>query len=384
MAALPERTLREGVADFVCSGEGPYTILDLLQALKTSPHDFSKVRDLVYWDSEIIKSTPPAPLVMDLDNDMPGIAWDLLPMEKYRAHNWHCFDHLNQRQPYASLYTTLGCPFRCSFCCIHAPFRRGELASGLRKNTNSYRRWSPHSVITQIDKLVEEYGVKNIKFADEIFVFDKKHVLGICDHIIERGYDLNIWAYARVDSIRNNGILGKLKRAGINWLALGIEAANEKVRNDVQKKFDPEEVYKTVEAIRSEGIHIIGNYIFGLPDDTLETMQETLDLALALNCEFANFYCAMPYPGSQLYDLSQKEGWLLPEKWEGYSQLSKDTLPLPTRYLSGAEVLRFRDQAFQIYFNSPKYLDMITRKFGVETAQHIRKMITYKLVRKSI
>ena len=76
------------------------------------------------------------------------------------------------------------------------------------------------------------YGVRNIKFADEMFVLNQRHVLGICDLIIERGYDLNIWAYARVDTVKD-GMLDKLKRAGFNWLALGIEAANDGVLTDV-------------------------------------------------------------------------------------------------------------------------------------------------------
>ena len=380
VAALPERTLREAEADFVCSGEGPYTVLELLQALKSDSPDLSKVRDLGYRDGETIQFTPPAPLVMNLDQDMPGIAWDLLPMDKYRAHNWHCFGNFS-REPYAAIYTTLGCPFGCSFCCIHAPFKSGEKLMGFKKGTNSYRRWSPQSVLAQIDALVNRYEVRNIKFADEIFVLDPKHVLAICDGIIERGYDLNIWAYARVDSIKGNGMLQKLKRAGVNWLALGIEAANEKVRRDVQKRFDQKDVYRSVQAIHSEGIYIIGNYIFGLPDDTLETVQETLDLALELNCEFANFYCTMAYPGSQLYNLAVQEGWPLPPNWAGYSQLAPNTLPLPTRYLSGAEVLRFRDPAFQVYFKNPRYLDLIAEKFGRERVQHIQNMTSYKLER---
>ena len=173
----------------------------------------------------------------------------------------------------------------------------------------------------------------------------------------------------------------KLKRAGFNWLAFGIEAASERVRNDVQKGFDQDQVYKTIEKVRASGINVIGNYIFGLPEDDFDSMQATLDLALELNCEFANFYCAMAYPGSPLYGVALKEGWPLPEKWSGYSQHAADALPLPTKYLSAAEVLRLRDHAFQVYFNSPKYLDMITRKFGPETAQHIRDMASYKLVR---
>ncbi len=380
VAALPERTLQEEDADFVCGGEGPYTILDLLQALKSDQPDFSKVRGLWHRDGETIRENPPAPLVQDLDREMPEMAWDLLPMEKYRAHNWHCFGDL-KRQPYASLYTTLGCPYHCSFCCIQAPFKSGEKELGYKESVNSYRLWSPQSVITQIDRLVSEYGIRNIKIADEIFVLNPKHVIGICDLIIERKYDLNIWAYARVDTVRE-GMLDKLKRAGVNWLAFGIEAASERVRDDAQKGFNQDEVYRAIEAARTAGINVIGNYIFGLPEDDLETIQATLDLALDLNTEYANFYCTMAYPGSQLFNIAVNDSWPLPEKWSGYSQHAVDTLPLPTRYLSAPEVLRFRDHAFQVYFNSPKYLDMITRKFGPETTQHIRDMASYKLVRK--
>ena len=381
VAALPELTLRDETADFVCGGEGPYTLLDLLQALKSDCPDYSKVRDLWYWDGEMVRSTSPAPLVKDLDQEMPGIAWDLLPMERYRAHNWHCFGDL-KRQPYTALYTTLGCPFRCTFCCIQAPFRRGEKVLGYKDNINSYRRWNPKTVISQIDHLVSHYGVRNIKFADEIFVLNPTHVKEICDLIIERGYDLNIWAYARVDSVQER-MLDKLKKAGFNWLAFGIETANERVRKDVHKGYKPDDLYKTMEKVRVAGIHVIGNFLFGLPEDNLETMQATLDLALELNCEFINFNCAMAYPGSQLYEIAVKEGWPLPKSWSGYSQYSKDSLPLPTRYISGDEVLRFRDIAFQVYFNNPTYLNMVERKFGVATVEHIQEMRSHLLVRRS-
>jgi radical SAM superfamily enzyme YgiQ (UPF0313 family) len=379
VAALPERTLQEEAADFVCGGEGPYTILDLLQVLGSSPPDYSKVRGLWYRDDASVRSSPPAPLVKELDDEMPSIAWDLLPMGRYRAHNWHCFGSL-QRQPYASLYTTLGCPYQCSFCCIQAPFKSGEKALGYKERVNSYRFWSPQAVIAQIDTLVHAYGVRNIKIADEMFVLNPKHVLGICDLIIERGYDLNIWAYARVDTVKE-GMLDKLKRAGFNWLALGIETASERVGGDVQKRFNQEQVYRAIDAVKAAGINVIGNFIFGLPEDDMETMRATLNLALDLNCEFANFYCAMAYPGSPLYHRALQEGWPLPGKWSGYSQHAVDAQPLPTRYLSAAEVLRFRDNAFRSYFNNPAYLDMISRKFGPETAQHIRQMASLTIER---
>jgi anaerobic magnesium-protoporphyrin IX monomethyl ester cyclase len=381
VAALPERTLREEAADFVCYGEGPYTVLELLEALKFSRDaDYEKVRGLCYWADGVLCTTAPAPLVKKLDEEMPEMAWDLLPMKKYRAHNWHCFGGL-ERQPYASFYTTFGCPYRCSFCCIQAPFKSGEREAGWKESANSYRFWSPAAVVAQIEKLVTNYGVRNIKIADEMFVLNARHVQGICDAIIERGYDLNIWAYARVDTVKDD-MLDKLKRAGFNWLAFGIEAASEQVRDDVDKGFAQEEIFETIQKVRAAGINVIGNYIFGLPEDDLESMQATLDLALELNCEFANFYSAMAYPGSQLYNLAVKEGWPLPEKWSGYSQHAYDSLPLPTKRLSGPEVLRFRDYAFDAYFTNSRYLGMIADKFGLETARDLKQMTDYQLERK--
>jgi anaerobic magnesium-protoporphyrin IX monomethyl ester cyclase len=133
--------------------------------------------------------------------------------------------------------------------------------------------------------------------------------------------------------------------------------------------------------VQGAGINIIGNYIFGLPEDDHETMKSTLDMAVELNCEFANFYSAMAYPGSPLYANAVKQGLPLPQNWTGYSQHSKDCLPLPTRHIPAREVLRFRDAAFLEYYSHPKYLGMVQRKFGTETVKEIRKMTTHRLER---
>jgi anaerobic magnesium-protoporphyrin IX monomethyl ester cyclase len=380
VASLPERTLAEEACDFVSIDEGLHTIVDLLHAFKASSDpSLARVRGLVYRDHGHPVRNDAAPLVKDLDTEMAGVAWDLLPMARYRAHNWHCFGNL-EREPYAAIYTTLGCPYRCSFCCIQAPFKAGEQMMGLRAEANSYRFWSPARVVEEIDLLVNTHGVRNIKFADEMFVLNQRHVIGICDLLIERGYDLNIWAYARVDTVKDN-MLDRLKRAGFNWLALGIEAADDRVLTDVDKRYEVDEVYDTVRRIKDAGINIIGNYIFGLPEDTPETMQHTLDLALDLNCEFANFYSAMAYPGSPLYDEAVRRGWQLPEKWSGYSQHSIDTLPLPTRHIPAGDVLSFRDRAFETYFRHEPYLRMVEEKFGEATVAHIREMTSHKLER---
>lgn len=369
-AALPEQTLREESIDFVCDREGPETILHTMVQLKSVAPDFSKVPSLLYWEGEAVKRTETAPLMTTLDEEMPEPAYDLLPMDRYRAHNWHCFDHINERQPYASMITSLGCPYKCSFCCINAPFGR-----------SSYRMWSPDLVIKQIDTLVNEYGIKNIKFVDEMFVLNTNHVLGICDHIVERGYDLNIWAYARVDTVKEEQ-LAKMKQAGIRWLALGIESGSKHVRDGVEKgRFGTEAIIDVVRKIQAAGIYVIGNYIFGLPDDTHQSMEETLQLALDANCEFANFYSAMAYPGSKLYTQAVEEGWSLPKSWIGYSQHSFECTPLPTETLTSAEVLKFRDEAFQRYFSDPRYLELVRKKFGDEVCKHLNEVSSVPLPR---
>ena len=380
VAALPERTLREEAADFVAAGEGLQTIVELAAALKAGERDLGKVRGLWYRDGDRAVATPAAPLVKDLDREIPGGAWNRLPMDRYRAHNWHCFGGL-KRRPYAAIYTTLGCPYRCSFCCIQAPFRSGEQVSGYSPSANSYRYWSPERVLAEIEVLVNRYGVRNLKIADEMFVLNRKHVSAICDGIIERGYDLNLWAYARVDTVRDE-MLDKLRQAGFRWLAFGIEAASDQVRADVDKRFDQDEIYETLDKVRASGIHVIGNYIFGLPEDDHASMQATFDLAVELNCEFANFYATMAYPGSPLYETALAAGWRLPEQWSGYSQHAIDSQPLPTRHLSADEVLAFRDVAFQQYFRNPAYLASIHRKFGPQTVEEIRDMSAHKLPRR--
>jgi anaerobic magnesium-protoporphyrin IX monomethyl ester cyclase len=379
-ATLPQVTLESEDSDYVCTGEGPYTLTALIDTLKTDAPNLDSVPGLCYTKDGVTCTTMAAPNVTELDVEMPGCAWDLLPMDRYRAHNWECFGGLD-RQPYAALYTSLGCPYKCSFCCIQAPFKEGEKVAGYNANVNTYRMWSIESTLAQIDILVNDYGVKNFKFADELFVLNRKHVEGICDALIERDYGLNIWAYARVDTIKD-GMLPKLKAAGFNWLALGIEAANSEVREGVSKGYSQDDILRTVEECRKQNIYIIANYIFGLPDDTLDTMQETLDMAMELNCEFANFYCTMAYPGSELYRDALAEDWDLPETWGGYSQHSFDSQPLRTKHLEAAEVLQFRDEAFHTYFENPAYLDMIRETFDEETVDHIKEMTVHRLKRK--
>lgn len=372
VASLPERTLNEEAVDFVAVGEGLHTIIDLLTGV-------AKPRGLARYNRGMYEAYQDGPLVDDVNNSMPTLAWDKLPMDRYRAHNWHCFGG-RDRQPYASIYTTLGCPFKCTFCCIQAPFRSGEHESGMSSTRNSYRFWSPQVIGDSLEHLVTKYGVKNVKFADEMFVLNRKHIEGICDEITRRKLDLNIWAYARVDTVKD-GMLPKLKAAGFNWLAFGIESGNNSVRDGVDKGFTDDQMYKTLEDVRKHEINIGANYIFGLPDDNHETMRQTLDLAIAVNAEYANFYSMMAYPGSQLYTEAVAAGAELPETWNGFSQHAVDSHPLPTKHLPSADVVAFRDRAFVEYFSGPRYLEMMKAKFGDVAVEEINTMLALKLER---
>ncbi|MEM9440722.1 MAG: radical SAM protein [Pseudomonadota bacterium] len=372
-AALPTQTLNEEACDFVCNGEGPETIHQLLVALKVGRDAGPDIEGLVWRDqSGQIRNNPPARLIADLEQDLHGHVWSLLPMERYRAHNWQCFGDLNKRQPYASIYTSLGCPYKCHFCCINAPF-----------GVNRYRMRDPSAVIAEIDHLHTRYGVETFKIIDEMFVLNDRHVTAICEGLKAKDFSskLNIWAYARVDTVKPER-LELLRSAGIRWLALGIESGSSLVRDGAQKSLSDDDIHDTVHSIQRAGISVIGNFIFGLPDDDSASMNRTLSLARSLRCEFANFYVAMAYPGSPLYRDAMVQGWPLPSAWSGYSQHSYDCLPLPTETLRASDVLEFRDWAFHQYFEDSAYLEMIEAKFGEGPRRHIEAMTQHHLRRK--
>ena len=366
ISALPERTLMEEQLDWVCKGEGPKTVLGLLEG--KAPKEIPGLGWMGLKDDVIL--TPSATLITDLD-EIAGDVWDLLPMTKYRAHNWQCFGGWS-RQPYASIYTSLGCPYKCGFCCINAPF-----------DSNRYRMRSADSVVEEISNLYDRYKVRVFKIIDEMFVLNDKHVNDICDGLLAQEFEnqLNIWAYARVDTIKSTDQLKKMRAAGIQWLALGIESGSKLVRDGAEKNLKNDDIIGVVRQIQEAGINVIGNFIFGLPDDTYQSMEDTMNLAVTLNCEFANFYSAMAYPGSKLYEETVKKNGRLPFHWSGYSQHSYDCTPMETAVLHSEEVLRFRDAAFELYFSTDRYLNMVQKKFGDDAVRQIKEMTKVDLSR---
>lgn len=389
VSALPREVLAYDCIDIVLLNEGVYALHDLLQSNLDS--DLGNIRGIGHKPAGGPAGgvlNPPQGVVPQarMDIDLPGYAWDLLPyrekpLDLYRAHFWHAgFDHA-RRTPFAAIYTSLGCNFGCDFCMINI-VNRVDNGDGISAaDSRGMRYWSAEWVARQLEALAA-MGVRTVRISDEMFFLNKKYYAPVLQGIIDRHLDFNLWAYARVDTIREDQ-LALFKQAGVDWLAVGIEAGNQQVRHEVSKgSFKDVNIRDVCATVRSADINIIGNYIFGFPEDTHETMQETLDLALELNTEMANMYPCQALPGSPIHRRAQQLGWQLPQSFEEFAFLSYECVPLPTRHLGAAEVLAFRDQAWQTYFSHPAYLALVEQRFGLAQRQNVERMASIKLKRR--
>lgn len=387
VAALPKETLlAEKSIDAVCQNEGVYTLRSLLTLKKiTDEHSLKKIPGLCFRDSKgnIIINEPSRIVAKEnLEIDLPGMAWDLLPsLDKYRTAGWHSWSNNSIKEPFAAIYTSLGCPYRCSFCMINIINRTKTGTNITSADSNVFRWWTPDFIIKQFDYLASK-GVKNIKIADELFVLNPNHFLKICELIIERGYDFNIWAYSRVDTCKPQ-YLEKLRKAGVKWLGLGIENPNSILRQQIHKDgYKDIKIVDLISSIRNAGINVGGNYIFGLPQDTMESMKETLQFAMENMTEMTNMYSAMAYPGSPLYSQAVNSGMKLPDSYAGYSQHSYETQNMSNANLSAAQILEFRDYAWNTYHQNPAYLKYLEDKFGPESRIDLENTLKIKLKRK--
>lgn len=386
VSALPKEVLSYPFIDIVLLNEGVYALHDLLGSDLND--DLSKIKGIGYKKDKNIILNPPRQVVPQnkMDDDLPGYAWDLLPYDKkpldlYRSHFWHADYNHEQRTPFAALYTSLGCPFKCDFCMINIINRVNNNDGITSADSSHIRYWSPEFILREFDKLVN-MGVQTIRISDEMFFLHPQHFEPLLKGLIKREYDLRLWSYARVDTVTPK-YLKLFREAGIKWLAFGFESGNQFIRQEISKgKFDENNIKKIAGEIDNHGINVAANYIFGLPEDNLETMRQTLDLACELNTPFANFYTCMALPGSPLYYQAIKNGWRLPDSYEGYAFLSYECLPLPTNYVSSVDVMKFRDEAWRKYHTRNEYIELIERKFGVEQEKNIEELTKIKIKRK--
>lgn len=388
--ALPRSVLVEKSFDFISINEGIYTLHDLLQV--TNLDDVSqleKVRGLGWKDQGFSRLNDNAEIVptKKMDQEMPGYSWDLLPYKNkpfdlYRAHVWHAEYNDDYRTPFASLYSSLGCYKTCQFCMINSINRTSIKERTTAADSNIMRRWSTEWILKQYEILVEKYGVSTIRLSDELFFVNKHHYLPLLTALIERKYPIRSWAYTRLDSVIDEH-LSIFKKSGINWLAPGIEAGNQKIRMEIDKgRFEDVDIRQTIKKIHDSGIWIGANYMVGFENENYKEMEETKALAFELMTENMNVYCASSLPGSPLYYMAKDKGIQFPDTLDGFSFHSYNCLPMSTRYLTAAQVLKFRDDMWHEYFESESYHNLVRRTFGEKAVNFIKNMTKIRLKRK--
>jgi anaerobic magnesium-protoporphyrin IX monomethyl ester cyclase len=390
-SALPREVLAHPHIDIVLLNEGVYALHSLLAS--DLGDDLTAIRGIGYKAEagagrvHVVLNPPERVVPQDrLEIDLPGMAWDLLPfrekpLDLYRAHFWHAgFDH-GKRTPFAAIYTSLGCNFACDFCMINIVNRADNDEAIDSSHSRGMRFWSPDFIVNEMEKLAD-LGLKTLRISDEMFFLNRKYYRPLLEKIVERGLDFSMWTYSRVDTVRADA-LELFKKAGVDWLALGVEAGNQMVRQQVSKgSFKEVDIREVCATVRNSGINVISNYIFGLAQDTPETMRQTLDLALELNTEMANMYPCQALPGSPMHTRAKAEGRPLPDSYAGYGFLSYEAQPQPTAHLTSAEILRFRDEAWHAYFTNPAYLALVEGKFGAAQRRNVEDMARIQLRRR--
>lgn len=365
-SVLPQRTLDETNADFVIRGEGYETIVELYNALvNETPLEQVKGLAYYYFSEGCTKGDYVDTGFADLVdvNILPQVNWQGMNPHKYKAHNWHSFEDINNRSPYGVIWTSFGCPYSCSFCCINNLFGK-----------RSYRLRNIDSVLVEIDELVLKYNVKNIKIMDELFVINHSRMEEFYQGLKKRNYNLNIWAYARMDSV-NEKLLMKLKEVGLKWIAYGIESVSQHTLNDISKGYDQNFYDKVIKMTQDVGMYICADIIAGLWEDTEESLQQTYDWCVSKNFEWLNIYPLFAYPGTDQYAQFIKNGDMkVPKDWESYALYGRKCHPMKNKTMSAAEILRWRDNKFLEYHSRPEYLDMLERKFSLNTRKHIEEM----------
>lgn len=268
--------------DYAVYGEGEQTFVSLLRALERgdSPDNMAGVitRNGVGPKRECCR---------DLD-ELPFPARDLLPMGRYRYPGF-------RRGPMATLITSRGCPYNCIFC--------DKSVFG-----SQWRARSAENVLAEIDEVVDRFGVKSIVFYDDLFTIDKERVRMICEGLIARPYTVSWKAESRVNIV-NDEMLSLMKRAGCDTIAYGVESSHQKGLDFLGKNTSPDMIRHAFEATRKAGIKTLGYFILGLPIETYEEALATIDFAVALKCDFAQFSILCPLPGTRLNELADANGW---------------------------------------------------------------------------
>ena len=298
-AGLPDELLRDGF-DTVIRGEGEYAMLDLVTG-----KNMKEIKGLSYMkDNEIMHNEDRPPLD---PNALPLPARHLLIKngvnKPYASEGTRYF-------PWSPIFTARGCPYSCYYC---------------NKSTfgTCFTPRTPENVLAEIIELVTKYKVKEIDFYDDCFNFDMARAEKILDLIIAEKIKiyLRFSNGLRADKISED-LLIKMKQAGCDYIAYGIESGCQEILDKIPKAIKLETIRKAVALTKKQGITTVGFFMLGLIGDTEETMQRTIDFAKELDPDVALFNIAIPYPGTKMWQLIKKNGRLLISDWDDYFHTS--------------------------------------------------------------
>ena len=282
---FPEELVQEAATSYVVEGEGEATLSELVAAMERSdgqpsPDVLAGIAGLTWTRDGCVVRNRTRPLLTDLDA-LPFPSRRLFPLDRYGL-------SAPDGAPMATVLSSRGCPYCCSYC-----------FKGIVGRT--YRQRSPENVLRELDHLRGDHGYEHIYFVDDLFTFDRERLNAICDGLIASSMNLRWQCLARVDRV-DMDILIKMQTAGCREIHYGIESGNPDILRRLGKGITMDQVREAVAATAGAGILAKGYFMLGLPGDTAETMQQTIDFAGELALDEAMFSLTTPFPGTRLWD----------------------------------------------------------------------------------
>ncbi len=331
----PRETLSYDCIDYAVIGDGWETLPELLDALQKNK-SLSAIKGIGYKQNKEIIITEPRPKVLTLE-DVPFPARDLLPNEKYDT-------VLSKRRPVTSMITNLGCPFKCTYCCTDRNLRVS----------------SPEYVVAEIEECVNKYGIREIEFYDETFTLNAKRMFRFLDLLEEKKLDF-LWSARTSVRCVSKKMLDRMAKLGCIRVSYGIEVGNEEILKKIRKSIKNYMVRDGVKWAKQAGITVLGFFILGLPNETEETISDTINLMLELDLDYVEINKFVPVPNSQIYEEFKKDTGI--DFWRDYT-LGKATFEDLKPYklhVSRERLNELQVKGYRSFYFRPK---SIWRKFA--------------------
>jgi len=337
ITCLPYQSMTESIFDFGVISEGESTIIELIEALNKNVSNFKNIKGLVYKKDKEIIVNQPRPLIESL-NSIPFPARHLLPIKKY-------FDISTQKKHFATIIATRGCPFECTFC-----DRKNRMG-------RNWRVRSPENIVKEIKQIKEEYGIQEFMFFDDNLIVNKEWIRQLCLTIINQKLDIAWECRARVDMV-NKFLLELMKKAGCYRIRFGFESGNNHILKVLKKGINVEQSLECAKICQEVGMEMFGYFMLGSPYETEKTLQQTLDLALKIDPDFALFSKTILIPGSELFDWAVENNYVRKDYWERYliGQETNGAPALDTKELPEKTVDKYISLANKKFYLRPKYL----------------------------